>query len=75
MDHSVCIAEACYCHEKEKRQIDHSAIICKVLKLNDWQEELKMRVEEDIELQAMSGELELIEPDLNDKDDDNDDTG
>ena len=75
MDHSVHIAEASYCHEKEKRQIVQSAIICKVLKLNDWQEEMKMGVEVDIELQAMSGGLELIEPDINDKDDDNGDTG
>ena len=27
MDHSVCIAEEIYYNEKEKRQIDHSAII------------------------------------------------
>ena len=64
MDHSVRIAEDIYYNEKEKRQIDHSAIIQKVLNLNDWDADLKLGVEEEIELQAMTGELELLESEM-----------
>ena len=64
MDHSVRIAEEIYYNEKEKRQINHSAIIRKVLNLNEWDADLKLGVEEEIELQAMTGELELLESEI-----------
>ena len=75
MDHSVCIAEMVYNQTKEKMQIDHLAIIRKVLKMNSWDEELKMGVEEEIEFQCMEGELETIEPEKKQDDDDDDDDG
>ena len=76
MDHSVRIAEEIYYNEKEKRQIDHSAIIRKVLNLNDWDADLKLGVEEEIELQAMTGELELLESEMiEDEDEDKGDGG
>ena len=68
MDHSVHMAEMVYNQNKEKMQIDHSAIIRKVLKMNDWDE----GVEEEIEFQCMEGELETIEPEKNEDDDDDD---
>ena len=73
MDHSVRMAEMVYNQNKEKMQIDHSAIIRKVLKMNDWDEELKTGVEEEIEFQCMEGELEPIEPEKNQDEDDDDD--
>ena len=73
MDHSVHMAETVYNQNKEKMQIDHSAIIRKVLKMNDWDEELKTGVEEEIEFQCMEGELEPIEPEKNEDDDDDND--
>ena len=70
MDHSMCMAEMVYNQNKEKMQIDHSAIIRKVFKMNNWDEELKTGVEEEIEFQCMEGELEPIEPEKNEDDDD-----
>lgn len=61
MDHSLRMAEDRYYHDKEAVYIDHSSIIRKVLKLNDWAEEVQFGIEEDVEDQGMNGELELIE--------------
>ena len=72
MDYSVRMARMVYNQNKEKMQIDHSAIIRKVLKMNDWDEELKTGVEEEIEFQCMEGELEPIEPEKNQDEDDDD---
>ena len=60
--HSIRMAETVYNQNKEKMQIDHSANIRNVLKMNNWEEELKMGVEEEIEFWCMEGELETIEP-------------
>ena len=46
-------------------------IIEKVLKLNNWNEEIEARLEKDIEKQIINGEVELLEADLEDKDNDN----
>ena len=65
MDHTVATAEAVYYHQKEKRMIDHSKIIEKVLKLNglkNWNRELKLGMEERIETDIMTGEIELLPP-------------
>ena len=72
MDHSVCIAEEVYYNEKEKRQIDHSSIIQKVLNLNDWEADLQLGVEEEIELQALTAELELLELEMIEDEDESD---
>ena len=72
MDHSICIAESTYYHEKERAQIDHSKIIERVLKLNDWNEEIEVGMEEEIEKDIMTGEVKLLEADK-DQDEDEDD--
>ena len=69
MDHSICTAELVYNQNKEKMQIDHSEIMRRVLKMNNWDEEFKMGVEEEIEFQCMEGELETIEPEKKEEDD------
>ena len=61
MDHSIHMAKMVYNQNKEKMKIDHSAIIRKVLKMKDWDKELKTGVEEEMEFQCMEGELETIE--------------
>ena len=69
MDHLVWIAESTYYHHREWRQIDHLKIIEKVLKLNNWNEEIEAGLE-DIEKQIINGKAELLEADLKDKDND-----
>ena len=45
-----------------------------MLDLNDWDTDLKLGVEEEIERQAMTGELELLESEMI-KDEDEGDSG
>ena len=69
MDHSVRVAESTYYHEKEKRMTDHSQIIERVLKLNDWNAEIALGIQEGIENKAITGEVDLFR----DGDDDEED--
>ena len=69
-DHSVQIAKSTYYHDREKRQINHLKIIEKVLKLNNLNEEIEARLQEDIEKQIINDKVELVEADLKDKDND-----
>ena len=71
MDHSVETAESRYYHEQEKRMVDHSKIIERVLKLNgikSWNYEIKTGIEEGIENDVMTGEYELLEGEEEDED-------
>ena len=54
MDHSVQIAE------KEKKPIDYSTIIERVLKLNDWNTEIGLGIQEEIEDRAIASEVDLF---------------
>ena len=70
MDHSVWIAESTYYHEKEKRMTDHSKIIERVLKLNDWNTEIGLGIQEGIENEAIASEVDLFRDGDNDDEED-----